>query len=237
MPPSLDPPLLCPHSGFSITAVFPVSTIIRISRVFLCIPRLSPLGPTCSAHPCPHCFGPMSPHPFSYRRLVLPLQYKQVEQYMSFHKLPADTRQRIHEYYEHRYQGKMFDEESILGELSEPLREVGPGWTLWEGLSRIRASGLQGSDYQRLPKRSRGGGFLCKVFWEQRLSERDCRMPRWRVWKAGSQRGPHTGCSIPIHGAISRGGRVFWRQMSLVGPSSSRGRSLSDRPLLCPGDY
>lgn len=55
----------------------------------------------------------------------LPTQYKQVEQYMSFHKLPADTRQRIHDYYEHRYQGKMFDEESILGELSEPLREVG----------------------------------------------------------------------------------------------------------------
>ena len=51
-------------------------------------------------------------------------QYKQVEQYMSFHKLPPDTRQRIHDYYEHRYQGKMFDEDSILGELSEPLREV-----------------------------------------------------------------------------------------------------------------
>ncbi|KAJ8340676.1 hypothetical protein SKAU_G00353090 [Synaphobranchus kaupii] len=50
-------------------------------------------------------------------------KYKQVEQYMSFHKLPADTRQRIHDYYEHRYQGKMFDEESILGELNEPLRE------------------------------------------------------------------------------------------------------------------
>ncbi|XP_027745763.1 potassium/sodium hyperpolarization-activated cyclic nucleotide-gated channel 4 [Empidonax traillii] len=50
-------------------------------------------------------------------------KYKQVEQYMSFHKLPADMRQRIHDYYEHRYQGKMFDEESILGELSEPLRE------------------------------------------------------------------------------------------------------------------
>ena len=56
--------------------------------------------------------------------LVLLLQYKQVEQYMSFHKLPADMRQRIHEYYEHRYQGKMFDEESILEELNEPLREV-----------------------------------------------------------------------------------------------------------------
>ncbi|XP_043933493.1 potassium/sodium hyperpolarization-activated cyclic nucleotide-gated channel 4 isoform X2 [Protopterus annectens] len=50
-------------------------------------------------------------------------KYKQVEQYMSFHKLPADMRQRIHDYYEHRYQGKMFDEESILGELSEPLKE------------------------------------------------------------------------------------------------------------------
>ncbi|KAF3858396.1 hypothetical protein F7725_011597 [Dissostichus mawsoni] len=50
-------------------------------------------------------------------------KYKQVEQYMSFHKLPSDFRQKIHDYYEHRYQGKMFDEESILGELSEPLRE------------------------------------------------------------------------------------------------------------------
>lgn len=56
--------------------------------------------------------------------LVLSWQYKQVEQYMSFHKLPADMRQRIHDYYEHRYQGKMFDEESILEELNEPLREV-----------------------------------------------------------------------------------------------------------------
>lgn len=54
----------------------------------------------------------------------LALQYKQVEQYMSFHKLPADFRQKIHDYYEHRYQGKMFDEDSILGELNGPLREV-----------------------------------------------------------------------------------------------------------------
>ncbi|KAK2086777.1 Potassium/sodium hyperpolarization-activated cyclic nucleotide-gated channel 2 [Saguinus oedipus] len=42
---------------------------------------------------------------------------------MSFHKLPADFRQKIHDYYEHRYQGKMFDEDSILGELNGPLRE------------------------------------------------------------------------------------------------------------------
>lgn len=51
-------------------------------------------------------------------------KYKQVEQYMSFHKLPADFRQKIHDYYEHRYQGKMFDEDSILGELNGPLREM-----------------------------------------------------------------------------------------------------------------
>lgn len=57
------------------------------------------------------------------------LQYKQVEQYMSFHKLPADFRQKIHDYYEHRYQGKMFDEDSILGELNGPLREVRCPWT------------------------------------------------------------------------------------------------------------
>uniref|UniRef100_A0A3Q0R276 Hyperpolarization activated cyclic nucleotide-gated potassium channel 3 n=1 Tax=Amphilophus citrinellus TaxID=61819 RepID=A0A3Q0R276_AMPCI len=50
-------------------------------------------------------------------------KYKQVEQYMSFHKLPADLRQRIHDYYEQRFQGKMFDEDNILGELSDPLKE------------------------------------------------------------------------------------------------------------------
>lgn len=47
-----------------------------------------------------------------------------MEQYMSFHKLPADMRQKIHDYYEHRYQGKIFDEENILSELNDPLREV-----------------------------------------------------------------------------------------------------------------
>lgn len=56
--------------------------------------------------------------------LLLSWQYKQVEQYMSFHKLPAEMRQKIHDYYEHRYQGKIFDEENILNELNDPLREV-----------------------------------------------------------------------------------------------------------------
>lgn len=32
-------------------------------------------------------------------------------------------RQKIHDYYEHRYQGKIFDEENILSELNDPLRE------------------------------------------------------------------------------------------------------------------
>lgn len=67
----------------------------------------------------------------SWSVLCQSLQYKQVEQYMSFHKLPADVRQRIHDYYEHRFQGKMFDEDSILGELSDPLKEVGSTSDLW----------------------------------------------------------------------------------------------------------
>uniref|UniRef100_A0AAR5QFY1 Cyclic nucleotide-binding domain-containing protein n=1 Tax=Dendroctonus ponderosae TaxID=77166 RepID=A0AAR5QFY1_DENPD len=48
---------------------------------------------------------------------------KQVEEYMAYRKLPREMRQRITEYFEHRYQGKFFDEEIILGELSEKLRE------------------------------------------------------------------------------------------------------------------
>lgn len=47
-----------------------------------------------------------------------------MEEYMAYRKLPREMRQRITEYFEHRYQGKFFDEEAILGELSEKLREV-----------------------------------------------------------------------------------------------------------------
>lgn len=166
---------------------------------------------------------------------------------MSFHKLPADTRQRIHEYYEHRYQGKMFDEESILGELSEPLREVGPGRTLWAGLLEV-PPGSPESAYHvfRWGPRSTDGpvggylrevAFLWKVLRERRLYERRRRMPRWRGFEGRfSGRPPH-----PLHHprplTSSQDGWGFWRQMSLVGASSSRGPRLSDRPLLCPGDY
>lgn len=109
---------------------------------------------------------------------------------MSFHKLPADMRQRIHDYYEHRYQGKMFDEESILGELSEPLREVrgqGTGrahsqhlWQLWsswasgsanshlvcvaETLHRVPASSVP------IPSAVRGGVRGRRSLWRSPLS-------------------------------------------------------------------
>ncbi|XP_034383259.1 potassium/sodium hyperpolarization-activated cyclic nucleotide-gated channel 4 [Cyclopterus lumpus] len=79
------------------------------------------VGATCYAMFVGHA-DRANPIPRSSRRQYQE-KYKQVEQYMSFHKLPADMRQRIHDYYEHRYQGKMFDEDSILGELNEPLRE------------------------------------------------------------------------------------------------------------------
>jgi len=49
-------------------------------------------------------------------------KFKQVEEYMVWRKFPRDMRNRITEYYEHRYQGKMFDEDNILKELSERLR-------------------------------------------------------------------------------------------------------------------
>ncbi|XP_074650570.1 potassium/sodium hyperpolarization-activated cyclic nucleotide-gated channel 3-like [Tubulanus polymorphus] len=50
-------------------------------------------------------------------------KFKQVEEYMGYRKFPRELRQRITDYYEHRYQGKMFDEEAIMSELSECLRE------------------------------------------------------------------------------------------------------------------
>lgn len=43
---------------------------------------------------------------------------------MIYRKLPRKLRQKISEYYEHRYQGKMFDEDNILDELNECLRQV-----------------------------------------------------------------------------------------------------------------
>ena len=55
---------------------------------------------------------------------ILAVQVNQVEEYMRYRKIPQDIRQKILDYYEHRYQHKYFDEEQILNELSHGLREV-----------------------------------------------------------------------------------------------------------------
>ncbi|XP_071168792.1 potassium/sodium hyperpolarization-activated cyclic nucleotide-gated channel 2-like isoform X4 [Mytilus edulis] len=60
---------------------------------------------------------------FDTSRRLYNEKFKQVEEYMIFRKLPHSLRQRISEYYEHRFQGKMFDEEYILTELNSCLRQ------------------------------------------------------------------------------------------------------------------
>ncbi|XP_045156771.2 potassium/sodium hyperpolarization-activated cyclic nucleotide-gated channel 3-like isoform X2 [Mercenaria mercenaria] len=60
---------------------------------------------------------------FDTSRRLYNEKFKQVEEYMIYRKLPRSLRQKVAEYYEHRYQGKMFDEERILGELNECLRQ------------------------------------------------------------------------------------------------------------------
>ncbi|XP_076801054.1 potassium/sodium hyperpolarization-activated cyclic nucleotide-gated channel 2-like isoform X1 [Clavelina lepadiformis] len=50
-------------------------------------------------------------------------KYMQVKEYMQFRKLPTNLRHRISDYYENRFQGKMFNEEMILKELNHNLRE------------------------------------------------------------------------------------------------------------------
>ena len=61
---------------------------------------------------------------FIWRLVLVRVQWKQVEEYMAYRKLPRSMRTRICNYYEHRYQGKMFDEEVILSELNELLRKA-----------------------------------------------------------------------------------------------------------------
>lgn len=44
---------------------------------------------------------------------------------MAHRKLPVNLRDKITKYYEHRFQGKLFEEEKLLAEVSRPLRKVG----------------------------------------------------------------------------------------------------------------
>ncbi|XP_022331256.2 potassium/sodium hyperpolarization-activated cyclic nucleotide-gated channel 3-like isoform X7 [Crassostrea virginica] len=60
---------------------------------------------------------------FDTSRRLYNEKFKQVEEYMVYRKLPRKLRQKISEYYEHRYQGKMFDEDNILDELNACLRQ------------------------------------------------------------------------------------------------------------------
>ncbi|XP_068739809.1 potassium/sodium hyperpolarization-activated cyclic nucleotide-gated channel 2-like isoform X2 [Montipora capricornis] len=48
---------------------------------------------------------------------------QQIEEYMSHRRLPVPLRDKITKYYEHRFQGKLFDEERLLHEVSRPLRK------------------------------------------------------------------------------------------------------------------
>ncbi len=68
--------------------------------------------------------------------LLFPFQMKQVEEYMSYRKLPRLLRNKIIDYYEHRYNGKFFNEVEILHEISECLRDVSkPVWHLFENIN------------------------------------------------------------------------------------------------------
>ncbi|CAM4446360.1 unnamed protein product [Caretta caretta] len=53
-----------------------------------------------------------------------------IQEYISYRKLPQDLCQRIftyydirYPYYDIRYQGRWYNEEEILNEMSEPLKE------------------------------------------------------------------------------------------------------------------
>ena len=70
---------------------------------------------------------------------------------MAYRRLPRDMRQRITEYFEHRYQGKFFDEDAILGELSEKLREVCCHSTLIDSFIHSFVSGIDSFAYESDP--------------------------------------------------------------------------------------
>jgi len=61
-------------------------------------------------------------HVDSARRLYAE-KFKQIEEYITYRGLPDNVKERLSNYYEHRYQGRMFDEEQILCEISKPLKE------------------------------------------------------------------------------------------------------------------
>lgn len=57
-------------------------------------------------------------------KVVVLLQLQQVNEYMGYRNLPKELRHKITDYYDHKYGGKMFNEQAILAELSHTLRAV-----------------------------------------------------------------------------------------------------------------
>ncbi|XP_077512999.1 potassium/sodium hyperpolarization-activated cyclic nucleotide-gated channel 4-like [Amblyomma americanum] len=58
-----------------------------------------------------------------YSRRLLREKLKEVEDYMQCQKFPRKLRSRMRDYFENRYEGRVFDEAKILASLSDPLRE------------------------------------------------------------------------------------------------------------------
>ena len=49
---------------------------------------------------------------------------QEIEDYMDFRRFSADLKSRVRDYFQDRYQGRVFNEDKILNTLSDPLREL-----------------------------------------------------------------------------------------------------------------
>lgn len=58
------------------------------------------------------------------RSYVNLFQLKLVEEYMKYHRVPHELRLKVRDYFYHRYHGRLFNESSMLNELSHVLEEV-----------------------------------------------------------------------------------------------------------------
>ena len=56
--------------------------------------------------------------------VVVVVQLKLVEEYMRCHKIPKELKVRVRNYFYHRYHGRLFNEKTMLKELSHVLEEV-----------------------------------------------------------------------------------------------------------------
>lgn len=81
------------------------------------------LGATCYALFVAHCSGLIMTLDSSGRRYEE--KVSEVRQYMRFRRVPIDIQKRVVEYYDHKYQRKFFDENSLLHEhhISGPLKQ------------------------------------------------------------------------------------------------------------------